>query len=132
MKISPTKIILSSASNRNKTRNKKYGLIPEDIEQKSLSNERFRIVFNMHCIEKTKLTLERLKRYDDKKYNRKKRKLRENMNIDEKVLISAERIRKKSAPGQFYKQSVQNISFFNKEKIVFIRKKKKVDKIQYY
>ena len=57
----------------------------------------------MHCIEKTKLTLERIKRYHDKKYNRKKKKLRENMNINEKVLISADRITKKSAPGQFYK-----------------------------
>ena len=28
----------------------------------------------------------------------------------------AEGIRKKSAPGKFYKQSVQNISYFTKEK----------------
>ena len=76
MKISPTKIIISSASNRNKTRNTKYGLIPEDIEQKSLFNERFRIVFNMHCIEETKLTLERIKRYDHKKCNRKKEEIK--------------------------------------------------------
>ena len=45
----------------------------------------------------------------------------------------ADKIRKKSAPGKFYKQSVQNISYFNKEKIFFIRKKKKkIDKISYY
>lgn len=60
----------------------------------------------MHRIEKTKLTHEKLKRYDDKKYNRKKKKLRESLNINKKVLILAERIRKKSAPGKFYKQSV--------------------------
>ena len=39
---------------------------------------------------------------------------------------------KKSAPGKFHKHSVQNISYFNKEKIFFIRKKQKIDKIQYY
>ena len=59
----------------NNTQNKKYGVIPEEIEQKSLSNERFRTIFNMHQIEKTKLTHERLKRYDDKKYNREKEKI---------------------------------------------------------
>ena len=29
----------------------------------------------------------------------------------------AERIKKKSAPGKFYKQSVQNISYFSRDKI---------------
>ena len=43
-----TKIILSSASNMNNTQNKEYGLIHEEIEQKSLSNERFRRIFSMH------------------------------------------------------------------------------------
>lgn len=46
--------------------------------------------------------------------------------------MSTERIRKKSAPGKFSKQSVQNISYFPKEKIFFIRKKQKTDKISYY
>ena len=32
-----------------------------------------------------------------------KKKLRENLNINEKVLVLAERIKKKSAPGKFYK-----------------------------
>ena len=37
---------------------------------------------------------------------RKQKKLRENLKIGEKVYIFAERIKKKSAPGKFYKQSV--------------------------
>ena len=37
---------------------------------------------------------------------RKQKKLRENLKIGEKVYILAERIKKKSAPGKFYKQSV--------------------------
>ena len=84
LKISLTKIILSSVSNMNNTLNKKYGLISEEFEQKSLSNERFRIIFNMHQIEKTKLTHERLKRYDDKKYKTKKENLRENLSLTKK------------------------------------------------
>ena len=52
---------------------------------------------------------------------RKQKKLRENLNIGEKVYILAERIKKNSAPGKFYKQSVQNISYFNKDVIYTIR-----------
>ena len=60
------------------------------------------------------------------------KKLREILNINEKVLVLAERIRKRSAPGTFYKQSVQNISYFNKEKILLLERNKKIDKIQHY
>ena len=93
-KISMTKIILNFASNMNNHQNEKYDLISEEIEQKSLSNEKFRTIFNMHWTEKTKLTRERLKRYVDNKYNRKKKKLKENLKINKKVLVLAERIRK--------------------------------------
>ena len=44
----------------------------------------------------------------------------------------AERIKKKSAPGKFYEQSVQNISYFNKEIVYTIRKKQMIDGISYY
>ena len=63
---------------------------------------------------------------------RKRKKLRENLNIGEKVYILAERIKKNSAPGKFYKQSVQNISYFNKDMIYTIRKKHIIDNIRYY
>ena len=102
------------------------------MKKKSISNKRFRTIFNIHRIERTKLVYDRLNRYGKKKYDRKKKKLRKNVNIIEKVLVLAEIIRKKSAPGKFYKQSVQNISYFNKENIFFIRKKQKIHKISYY
>ena len=132
LKMTHTKIVLGSAENINNVQREKYGLTPKEIEKKSISNERFRAIFNIHWIERTKLVHDRLNRYNKKKYDRKKKKLRENLNINKKVLVLAERIRKKSAPGKFYKQSVQNISYFNKEKIIFNRKKQKTDKISYY
>ena len=58
---------------------------------------------------------------------RKRKKLRENLNVGEKVYILVERIKKKSAPEKFYKQSVQNISYFNKDAIYTIRKKHVID-----
>ena len=38
----------------------------------------------MHWIEGTKLIHDRLNRYDEKKYDRKKKKLRENLNINKR------------------------------------------------
>ena len=48
------------------------------------------------------------------------------------MYVLAERIKKKSAPGKFYKQSVQNISYFNKETVFTIYKKQMIDNIMYY
>ena len=108
----------------NNVPSEKYGLTPEETEKKtSISNERFRTIFNMHRTERIKLIHDRLNRHDKNKYDRKKNKLRQNLNINKKVLVLGERNRKKSAPGKFYKQSVQNISYFNKEKVFFIKKK---------
>ena len=52
--------------------------------------------------------------------------------IGNKVLVLAERIKKKAAPGKFYKQSVQNISYFNKDEIFIIRKIQPIDCMKYY
>ena len=115
----------------NSVQSEKYGLSPKEIEKK-ISSERLRTIFNMHRKEKTKLLHDRLNRYNKKKYKAKIRKLRENLNIGEEVLVLAERIKKKSAPGKCYKQSVENICDFNIEKTFSIRKKKKINKIDYY
>ena len=131
LKISPIKINLNSANNMNSVQSEKYGLSPEEIEKKSLSSERFRTLFNFHRKEKTKLAQGRLNTYDNKKYKVKRIKFRESLDIGDKVLVIGVRIRKKSAPGKFYKQSVQSISYFNKEKTFSIRKKQKIDKIDY-
>ena len=83
----------------------------------------------MNWIERTKLIHDKLNSYDKEKYDKKKKKLRETLDINKKILVLVERIRKKSDPGKFYKQNVQNISYFNKEKVFFIIKKQKIDKI---
>ena len=81
-------------------------------------------------MERTILIHDRLSRFEKKIYD--KKKIRENLNINDKVLVLAERIRKTSAQGKFYKQSVQNNSYSNKQKVFFVRKKRKTDKISYY
>ena len=121
-----------STANMNILPSKKYGFSPEEVEDRALKSARFRTVYNMHRLEKTNMLNQRLDRYDKKKYGRKKKKLTENLRIGERVYDLAERIKKKSAPGKFYKQSVQNISYFNKETVFTVRKKKAIDNIKYY
>ena len=86
----------------------------------------------MRRIEKTQGLHNRLDKYYKKTNSLKKRQLREDLSICEKVFMVAEQIKKKSAPGKFYKQSVQNISYFNKEKILKISSTWTIDKIKSY
>ena len=53
----------------------KYGLSPEEIERRSLSEERFKAIFNMHRLEKTQKLHCRLDDHDVKKYSAKRRRL---------------------------------------------------------
>ena len=55
----------------------------------------------MQRTEKTQMLHARLDRYDKKRYSAKRKKLREELLIGEKVLVFTEIIKKKSAPGKF-------------------------------
>lgn len=57
-----------------------------------------------------------------KRTKHKKRKLRENLNIGEKVLVLAERIKKKSAPRKFYKEVPTKHYIFYQRKDIFYQK----------
>ena len=116
-----------STININIQPSKKYGFSPEEVEKRALQSERFRAVYNMHRLEKTDKLNQRQDRCD-----RKRKRLRENLSIGEKVYVLAKRIKKRSAPGKFYKQSVQNISYFNKDTVFTIRKKQIIGNIRYY
>ena len=72
-------------------------------------------------------TAARLDRYNDKIYERKMKKLRERLDVGERVYMLAGRIKKKSAPGKFYKETVQNISFFIiKKRFTWLEREKKL------
>ena len=122
-KISPNKIIEISTTSMNIQPSKKYGFSPEKAEKRALQSEIFGTVYNMHRLEKPDKLNQKQDRYNKKKYDTKRKRLRENLSIGEKVYVLAERIKKKSAPGKFYKQSVQNISCFKKDTVFTIRKK---------
>ena len=62
-----------------------------------------------------------------KKIDRKKRTLRCPLNLDEKVLVLAERLKKKDAPGNLYKASTENMPFFNRDIMFTIYKRAKLN-----
>ena len=62
LKITPTKIIQNLVLNINNMKSKKYGLSPEEIERRYLAGKRFKTIFNVERIEKTKQLYDRLDR----------------------------------------------------------------------
>ena len=58
---------------------------------------------------------ERCERHDIHFYKKSRKRLRSPLVVGEKVLALAERLRKKDAPGNLYKSTTENISFFNRE-----------------
>ena len=98
----------------------KYGLEPDKIEKKSLESEEFRDWFDIRRLTKVSKAKPRYERHERHKYLQKRKKLRVSLEIGEDVLLLASRTKKKSDPGQFYKSSVDNKSFFDKKAIFTI------------
>ena len=65
------------------------------------------------------------------KYNqridRRKKNLWSLLNIGEKVLVLAKRLKKKDAPGKYFKSPTDNIPFFNRNRIFTIYQKVKLN-----
>ena len=101
LEIRPTKIIQNSTLQMNLMKSVKYGLPPEETERQSLTSERFKILINMQRTEKTQMLHARLDRYDKKRYSAKRKKLRKELLIGEKVLVFTKIIKKKPAPSKF-------------------------------
>ena len=53
----------------------------------------------------------------DIKVDRSKKHLRDPLEVREKVLVLAERLRKKDALGRLYKSTTENKSFFNRDRV---------------
>ena len=110
----------------------KYGYAPNAIEEKAVESERFRDIYNFYRLVKVKQIAERYERADIEKDKKLRRKLREPLKIREKVLALAERLKKKDTPGNLYKSTTKNISFFNREQVFVVRKVVKVSNNYHY
>ena len=88
--------------------------------------------FAFHRLEKVKTNTDRLNRYKRKFDSRKKIRLRKNLQLGEQILVLAKKLKKKDAPGTFYKNSTQNKSYFNKDKVFVVMKKQKIGNQYFY
>ena len=79
---------------------------------------------------KVKEDRDRRERFDSKIDTRKKR-LRDPLEIGEKVLVLAEQFRKKDAPGRLYKGTTENKSFYNRDKTFTISERSKLNNNTY-
>ena len=101
VRLQPVKLIQKAAINLNRTPTQKYGLEPEQVESKSLKNKDFKEVFDFHRLLKARKDIERRDRFNEVRGNSKNIRLRDPHEIGEKVLVLAERIRKKRCPWLF-------------------------------
>ena len=70
----------------------------------------------------------------EKQEQQKRRKLIEPVDTGQKVLLIAEHLRKKDAPGVLYNGSTQNKSFFNRNEIFIVNRRVGINngKTDYY
>ena len=96
-RIKPNELIKKATFNLNNTRSAKYGYSSEQIEEQALkldTGEYFQEVYDFHRLMKVKEDRDRRERFDSK-IDRRKKRLRDPLEIGEKVLVLAERLRKK-------------------------------------
>ena len=121
-RIKPNDLFKKAAQNMNEIISTKYQLAPETIEKRSLNpngGKYFQEIYDFMRIRKIGNNEMRNNKCDQK-IERRKRKLRSPLNLDEKVLVLAERLKKKDAPGNLYKASTENMPFFNRNRVFTI------------
>ena len=127
-RIKPNNLIKKAAQNMNETILTKYQLAPQTIEKRSLNPNDgiyFQEIYVFMRVKKLENNQVRNDKYDQK-IDRRKR-FKGPLNLDEKVLVLAERLKKKDAPGNLYKASTDNMSFFNRDRIFTIYKRAKLN-----
>ena len=132
-RLRPLQVIKKAVENMNETISTKYGVSPESVEKNTLDfedGEFNREMYDFQRIKKVDNNNYRNRKYETKKDKRRK-KLRNPLYLDEKVLVLADRLKKKDAPSKFFKASTDNIPFFNREKIFRIYKRAKLDNGSY-
>ena len=132
-RLRPLQVIKKAVENMNETISTKYGVSPESVEKNTLDfedGEFNREMYDFQRIKKVDNNNYRNRKYETKKDKRRK-KLRNPLYLDEKVLVLAERLKKKDAPSKFFKASTDNIPFFNREKIFRIYKRARLDNGSY-
>ena len=95
--------------------------LSKQLRKNLLKMKNFREVYDFHRMVRVCWDAKRYKCNDIRFDKKTRKKLRSPLTVGEKVLVLAERLRKKDAPRNLYKSTTQNISFFNREEIFIVR-----------
>ena len=128
-RIKPLDLIRKVTQHINNVNSTQYELALETIEKRRLDpndSEYFQEIYDFMRLRKIGTNQLRNEKYNEK-IDRRKRKLRSPLNLDEKVLVLAERLKKKDVPSSLYKASTENIPFFNRDRIFTIYKRAKLE-----
>ena len=115
------KLIRNAVQNMNNRSSQKYELPPNNIEKKSLENKDFHEIYDFHRMVKVSKSAERYNRNYIRFDKKSRKKLRSSLTVGEQVLVLAERLRKKDAPGNLYKRTTKNTPFFNRNQVFIVR-----------
>ena len=102
----------------NKIASQKHGFSPDFVDEKTLNDENFCEIYDFHRLVKVQKFAERYEHSDIKSDTRFPKKSRSPLEISEKVLVLAERLKKKDAPGTLYKSTTENMLFFNRQDLL--------------
>ena len=131
-RLNSAKLIKKAVKNMNKTKSIKYGLEPEVIEKRSLTDDNFREKYDFYRLHQVTKAFKRYKKHDINIDFKRKKKLREPLTIGERVLILAIRLKKKDAPGVLHKSTTENKPFFSRKQVYVIKKIVKIDNTYNY
>ena len=90
----------------------------------------FQEVYDFHRLVKVKENRDQTERFNAK-VDRRKKRLRDPLELGETVFIFAELLRKKDAPGRLYKSTRENKSFFNRDRTFIISERSKLNNSNY-
>ena len=90
----------------------------------------FQEVYDFHRSVKVKENRDQTERFNAK-VDRRKKRLRDPLELGETVFIFAELLRKKDAPGRLYKSTRENKSFFNRDRTFIISERSKLNNSNY-
>ena len=105
---------MKATNNLNNTKSAKFGLASKQIESKSIQSKQFREEQNFHILQKVKQDAATREHFAKNKDIRKRKKLREPLDLGELVYVLAERLKNKDATGKIYKGLTEDKPFLDK------------------
>lgn len=111
-RMKPNKLNSKAKNNLYRIQSTKYDFTSDQVEEKSLENDEFSDLYDFNRLVRVKGAKERIERSEKNKDGQARGKLRDALDIGEKGLVLAERLKQNDAPGNLYKSKTENKPLF--------------------